>query len=357
VAEVYRHTLERGVDSGAQNWVRQLSNGQLNVKELVRRVAKSQEYMQRFGQTEPGEAVPFERAVARLYRHVLGRQPDDGGLRTWTRVAQQQGLSTVVDRLVDSTEYTNNFGEWGIPGSGGLKFCANDAGDLSLEPRFRGMDRNRDGVITRGEWNGNNVSFNNQDWNNDGVLSGDEVREGGRRVGINRRAQDRDFDRLDVNGNNRVERREWQARLDQFNRLDVNNDNVLTRAELEGFADGGVGTAGRSIAVGGDRQWVDTGINLNAGDNVTINADGRIRIARDTNDFIAPAGAEGRVADATMPNAPIGGLVARIGDSAPAFVGQNRTFRAPRSGRLYLGVNDSYFEDNTGQYNVTVDIN
>jgi hypothetical protein len=58
-----------------------------------------------------------------------------------------------------------------------------------------------------------------------------------------------------------------------------------------------------------------------------------------------------------MPNAPIGGLVARFGDSAPVFVGQSRTFRAPRGGRLYLGVNDSYWDDNTGQFNARVDVN
>ena len=94
VAEVYRHTLERGVDPAAQQWARQLANGQLTVKELVRRVAKSQEYMQRFGQTEAGEGQPYERAVARLYRHILARQADAGGQRNYARVAQQRGLGS-----------------------------------------------------------------------------------------------------------------------------------------------------------------------------------------------------------------------------------------------------------------------
>src|SRR4029079_6257440 len=67
VSEVYRHMLERGVDAGAQTWVRQLTSGQINVRELVRSLAKSQEYMQRFGQSESGEAQPYERAIARLY--------------------------------------------------------------------------------------------------------------------------------------------------------------------------------------------------------------------------------------------------------------------------------------------------
>ena len=32
VSEIYRHTLERGADPGAQTWVRQLANGQITVK-------------------------------------------------------------------------------------------------------------------------------------------------------------------------------------------------------------------------------------------------------------------------------------------------------------------------------------
>lgn len=45
--------------------------------------------------------------------------------------------------------------------------------------RFRGMDRNGDGVITRDEWRGNDQSFQQHDRNRDGVLSGDEMRGNG----------------------------------------------------------------------------------------------------------------------------------------------------------------------------------
>jgi hypothetical protein len=41
--------------------------------------------------------------------------------------------------------------------------------------RFEGMDRNSDGRICRAEWRGSEESFRRHDWNNDGVLSGDEV--------------------------------------------------------------------------------------------------------------------------------------------------------------------------------------
>lgn len=365
VAEIYRHTLERGADPSAQSWVRQLANGQLNVKEVVRRVAKSQEYMQRFGQTEPGERQPYERAVARLYRHVLGRQPDASGQQYWARIAQQRGLAAAVDGFVDSAEYNNNFGEWGVPGSGGIRFCEN-AGNVSAGPlnnrRFQNMDVNNDNVVSRQEWRGSVQSFRSHDWNNDGVLSGNEVDTGRFRQGRNVEFEDFDraeeFEWLDSNNNNRIEEREWHANFRSFERLDTNNDRVLSRAEFVwGREPDTAATSGRAIAVGGDRQWVDTGINVQAGDTVSINASGQIRVARDGG-LVTAAGIEsGRTDGATIPNARVGGLVARFGNSPPVFIGESRTFRAPRGGRLYLGVNDNFFDDNTGQFNVTVDVN
>src|SRR5688572_31021497 len=49
------------------------------------------------------------------------------------------------------------------------------------EMRFRAMDRNADGVVTRAEWQGSDQSFRTHDWDGDGVLSGDEVRPGASR--------------------------------------------------------------------------------------------------------------------------------------------------------------------------------
>jgi hypothetical protein len=55
--------------------------------------------------------------------------------------------------------------------------------------RFRGLDANGDGRIVHREWRGNLVSFQNHDWNGDGVLSGAEVLPGAQRP--------RRFDRSD----------------------------------------------------------------------------------------------------------------------------------------------------------------
>src|SRR5687767_14569613 len=154
VSELYRHILERAPDDGAQNWAQQLASGRTTVRELVRNFAKAQEHEQRFGQGEAGESTRFERAVARYYRHILGRQPDPEGQRALAEGAQRNGLGAVVDALVNSQEYTNNFGDWSAPGSGGVTFCANATSSNApapapraqvTEPRFRGMDRDRNG--------------------------------------------------------------------------------------------------------------------------------------------------------------------------------------------------------------------
>lgn len=87
--------------------------------------------------------------------------------------------------------------------------------------RFRGMDRNRDGVITRSEWRGNDQSFRRQDANNDGVLTSAEIAASDDAGG--------DFAAIDLDGNGYVTAQEWRRAFSQF---DVNRDGSITRDEL-----------------------------------------------------------------------------------------------------------------------------
>jgi Ni/Co efflux regulator RcnB len=107
--------------------------------------------------------------------------------------------------------------------------------------RFQGMDRNGDGRISRREWRGNDVSFNNHDWNRNGVLSGDEVRPGGRdrdwdwdddRDGRDDRWEDQ-FHRLDRNNDRYLSGAEWPGDLNLFDRIDLNEDGLLNLREIE----------------------------------------------------------------------------------------------------------------------------
>lgn len=103
----------------------------------------------------------------------------------------------------------------------------NNGGEDLTRMRFYGLDTNRDGRITRDEWRGNQNSFNQHDWNGDGVLSGIEVTPGAQRPGSSD-----PFDRLDFNRDGRVALSEWNGDRNLFDRLDLNDDGFLTREEF-----------------------------------------------------------------------------------------------------------------------------
>jgi hypothetical protein len=169
------------------------------------------------------------------------------------------------------------------------------------------MDRHNDGLISRNEWRGSRQSFDAYDWNNDGVLSGQEM-----------------YDAMARSGR-----------------------PVETAP-----------TSGDFIRVPSTRRWTDTGFTVRAGETVTFDAQGTVRLGSSRNDVAGPAGASSgrRAEDSPLPNQAAGALIARIGDSSPMFVGSRRSVRVPFDGRLYLGVNDDYLGDNAGDFEVSVTV-
>jgi len=270
VNELYRHILERSADAGSQGWVDRLNSG-TTVREIVRQIAQSPEHMSRFHNSGEG-ANANRNSVATLYRHILGRQPDPNGWDALTNDANQRGLGAVVDQILNSQEYTRTYGDWGVPGSGGMVFCGpgrnNTAQNSSSvdrsQMRFSDLDRNRNGVIERNEWRGSPRSFQIHDWNNDGVLSGDEVRNGANPPADSIEAEDYNmsagdrFAYLDVNNNGYIDRNEWDGSLDTFYQLDRNGDNRITRAEMNGGRRGTfqtLDTNGDNRITLGEWQW------------------------------------------------------------------------------------------------------
>jgi Ca2+-binding EF-hand superfamily protein len=138
--------------------------------------------------------------------------------------------------------------------------------------RFRGMDQDRDGVITQSEWRGSKQSFDVHDWNQDGVLSGDEVRPGARRQQpwpddpgdtANPYSQLSDwtperFRDLDHNGDGRIARDEWHFDAELFRRVDSDGNGVISRREF--------------LGLGGD----DDDDRDDRFTNLDVNGDGRI---------------------------------------------------------------------------------
>jgi len=245
VNAIYEQVLERGADAAAQGWVDRLTSGQASVREILSDVAKSQEHVQRFLST--GNQDAQRQSVTYLYRHVLGRQPDASGMTTYLNLVNSKGVAAAVDSLTSSSEYQRNFGDAVVPGKN-VRYCGPGAAQVGTPGaagaiRFRGMDANNDGRISRDEWRGSDQSFNVHDWNNDGSLSGDEVRQGGRRA----RVDDEDFSPnnnrflnwteagfrgLDDNRDGVISSREWHYDTESFYRADRNRDGILSRQEF-----------------------------------------------------------------------------------------------------------------------------
>lgn len=228
-----------------------------------------------------------------------------------------------------------------------------DGLDDDREDRFRYLDANRDGRISRDEWHGSADAFDWLDRNRDGVLTHVEV------VGDDDADADR-FSSLDTNRNGVISRNEWHWSGASFERLDRDRSGTLTRDELQQGGSTPVGTSGaaRAIEINPAVRWTETGVLLQPGDRVRIQATGRIQLSTNESDVAGPDGARsGRSAtEAPLPAYTAGALIARVGDSGPLFVGSDSTLRAPAGGQLYLGVNDDHLPDNSGEFRVTITV-
>ena len=118
--------------------------------------------------------------------------------------------------------------------------------------------------------------------------------------------------------------------------------------------------AGTPITVPANQPWTDTGIELAAGETVTVTASGTIFIGvgwpYETPDGQAwPGCAEIGGSGFLTPGLPCWSLVAQITTAgAPFEIGLAKTFTANSAGELYLGVNDNLFGDNSGSWAATV---
>lgn len=235
------------------------------------------------------------------------------------------------------------------------EFLGDVASDLDREDRFEYLDANNNGRIERAEWHGTRDAFDWLDRNSDGSLSRAEV------VGEETGTADSDlFVSLDYNRDGRLSPDEWHWSRRSFLQQDTNRDGVVSREEFT--TPSATGTAGRAnradpqvIVVNATERWVDTGIDLQAGDNITIRTEGTIRLSGNWTDSSAAAGANRRAANAPMPNHPAGALIARVGSGPAIFLGDSTGARnITTGGRLYLGVNDDHLADNSGQFRVTI---
>ncbi|MBW4693608.1 MAG: phycobilisome rod-core linker polypeptide [Lyngbya sp. HA4199-MV5] len=120
VKAAYRQVFERDITRAYSLSISDLSskvkNGEISMKEFIRRLAKSPLYRKNFY-----EPYINSRALELAFRHILGRGPSSREeVQTYFAIVSKGGLPALVDALVDSQEYGDYFGEETVPYLRGL---------------------------------------------------------------------------------------------------------------------------------------------------------------------------------------------------------------------------------------------
>jgi hypothetical protein len=118
----------------------------------------------------------------------------------------------------------------------------------------------------------------------------------------------------------------------------------------------------QEVQLTGDSFWVDTGIDVQAGEHVFATATGTLRYA-DQQTSTTPAGIARGFKD-LLRNLPFneagrGAVIGRIGDkdaSQPFLIGAKRDLVSPLSGRLSVGINQLSSDTGDGTYSVGIEI-
>jgi hypothetical protein len=110
------------------------------------------------------------------------------------------------------------------------------------------------------------------------------------------------------------------------------------------------------LIVQGNQPWTDSGIRVREGDRIAFSGTGDIMIAENASSGVGGSPAlTRRTSRYPVGTSPVGTLIARISNGAPFAIGPNtQPMTMPGAGQLFLGVNDDYFEDNSGTYAVVV---
>jgi hypothetical protein len=118
----------------------------------------------------------------------------------------------------------------------------------------------------------------------------------------------------------------------------------------------------QELAISGAQQWVDTSLDVKAGERLQVSARGTLRYA-DAQKENGPEGLARGFRDLLrilpLNQAGRGALIGRIGDAdiaEPFLIGPKAEAAVRASGRLFLGINQQSEEAGDGSFSVTVDV-
>ena len=114
--QIFERDITRAYSLSVSDLESKVKNGEISMKEFVRRLAKSPLYQKNFFQ-------PYinSRALELAFKHILGRGPSSREeVQKYFSIVSAKGLNGLIDALVDSAEYSDYFGEETVPYIRGL---------------------------------------------------------------------------------------------------------------------------------------------------------------------------------------------------------------------------------------------
>lgn len=118
-------------------------------------------------------------------------------------------------------------------------------------------------------------------------------------------------------------------------------------------------TIEKTVILPGNTPWLDTELTVEAGDEVALVASGLIAYDLNNN-TCGPAGASWTdTADRLDPlwDQPHAGLIGKMNAAGtPFFIGETLTFSPETGGRLFLGINDYWYQQNSGEFSIDITI-
>jgi hypothetical protein len=163
---------------------------------------------------------------------------------------------------------------------------------------------------------------------------------------------------FDTDASNTTRARRTRVNLVDVRRINfTDDDDDLDSGSYERFGtDRGydVGRRERVVNVVAREPWTNSGIDVRAGETISFVTQGTVNWGPGRND--TAAGEHNSPYNAARPiaNRPAGALIGRIGNDTFFIGAEEGAFRARTSGRLYLGINDDFLNDNAGAFSVRV---
>ena len=135
---------------------------------------------------------------------------------------------------------------------------------------------------------------------------------------------------------------------------------VRTQPNSSGTNTGSAKAVSFSVRVLADNTangWTNSGFVVKKGQRIRITGSGTVSLGK--GHTTSPSGlADLEDPDKLLKSVPTGALLAVIGDDNNDFIyiGESREFTAGRDGALYLGVNEGNLSDNSGAFDVRVEV-